>query len=148
LKTVETMADRDILRRILATKAKEVGPQSDETLPPRARDADHAASRDFVGALRSNFRRPVSGHCRDQKASPSKGVLRPIFDPPALPAATRLAGPPACRYSPTRLFSGAPEFSRARAAVLPALRRTSPSTYQVVEARALGADCILLIVAA
>ena len=145
----------DILTRILATKAKEVTTARGSR--PLALVRGEARSgpplRDFVGALKTRIEAGKTAVIAEiKKASPSRGVLRPIFDPAAI--ATRYeSGGAACLSVLTDrdYFQGAPEhLAAARTACsLPALRKDFiVDEYQVFEARALGADCILLIVAA
>ncbi len=145
----------DILHKILRRKREEVAQRSValplSELSQRARAA--APARGFVRALRDRVQAGQSAVIAEiKKASPSRGVLRANFDPVAI-ARSYQAGGASCLSVLTDVdfFQGADEYlQQARAAcTLPVLRKDFVlDPYQVYEARALGADCILLIVAA
>ena len=147
--------ESDILTRILSTKARELEAAQAAKPLSALREEVRAAPlvRDFAGALRSRIDAGGTAVIAEiKKASPSRGVLRPVFDPGAI-AARYEAGGAACISVLTdrEYFQGASEhLTTARGAcALPALRKDFViDEYQVYEARALGADCILLIVAA
>ena len=145
----------DILDRIIEVKRRELAqamaarPLDALQSEARARDAP----RDFVGAMRAKIRAGAAAVIAEiKKASPSKGVLREDFDPPSI-ARSYAAHGAACLSVLTdrEFFQGCPEYLvAARAASgLPVLRKDFiVDAYQVFEARAMGADCVLLIVAA
>jgi len=145
----------DILQRIVAVKRDEVAaalkarPAAELRRAAEARAADR---RDFLGALRGRIgagRLAVIAEVK--KASPSKGVLREHFVPAEIAASYARHGA-ACLsvLTDVHFFQGSADFlEQARAAcALPVLRKDFiVDPYQVVEARAMGADCILLIAA-
>ena len=145
----------DILERILAVKRDEVAAAQSRVPLSELRASAETASpvRAFVGGLR---RRIAAGEAaviaEIKKASPSRGVLRADFRPAEIAASYQRHGT-ACLSVLTdrQFFQGAPGFlQEARAACdLPVLRKDFlVDPYQLYEARAMGADAVLLIVAA
>ena len=154
-KALLPMTSSDILTRILATKADEIA-AAKRALPAREIEAlarEAPATRNFEAALRAKLaaNRPAI-IAEIKKASPSRGVLRADYDPPSIAASYERGGAACLSVLTDRAyFQGAPEhLTAARAAcALPVLRKDFIlDEYQVAEARVLGADAILLIVAA
>ena len=145
----------DVLLRIIRHKAREIAARA-ERIPLRVlgeRAEAQAAPRGFAAALQSRIaagRPAVIAELK--KASPSKGVLREDFDPDAIARDFAAGGAAALSVlTDEAFFRGSDRhLVEARAASgLPVLRKDFVvDAYQVYEARALGADCILLIVAA
>jgi indole-3-glycerol phosphate synthase len=144
----------DILARIVAVKHEEIAAaRAARDLASLRRDAESlGGQRDFVAAVRGKLAAGSAAVIAEvKKASPSKGVLRPHFVPSEIAASYARHGA-ACLsvLTDAQFFQGSAVFlAQARAAcALPVLRKDfMVDAYQVFEARAMGADCILLIAA-
>jgi indole-3-glycerol phosphate synthase len=149
------MTERDVLAEICAAKRDEVAKRKERTpfasLEPRVGAA--RPTRGFAARLSETA---ASGRpaliAEIKKASPSKGLIRAEFDPATLAQAYKAGGATCLSVlTDTPYFQGTDEhlFQARRAVDLPVLRKDfTIDPYQLYEARAIGADCILLIVAA
>ena len=144
----------DILDKIVAVKRDEIAAaRLRRDLASLRRDAEAlGGQRDFVGSIRAKLDAGQAGVIAEiKKASPSRGVLRERFVPAEIAVSYAAHGAAALSVlTDAQFFQGSAAFlEQARAAcALPVLRKDFiVDAYQVFEARAMGADCILLIVA-
>ena len=144
----------DILQRIVEVKREEIAAARPKRSAGDLQELAHGqtAPRGFAAAMRAKVARGDAAVIAEiKKASPSKGVLREPFEPAAIAASYARHGA-ACLsvLTDVQFFQGHADYLRAAraACALPVIRKDFLiDPYQVVEARAMGADCVLLIVA-
>ncbi len=149
------MSAPDVLKKILARKLEEIAERSGKITIDSlyAQAKDQTPPRGFIQAMRRNLTAGKSAVIAEvKKASPSKGVIRENFEPVAVAKSYEKAGAACMSVLTDRdFFQGHEDYMvAARNAVsIPVIRKDFIiDDYQVVESRALGADCILLIVSA
>ncbi|MET0289337.1 MAG: indole-3-glycerol phosphate synthase TrpC [Pseudoxanthomonas sp.] len=152
-RATDTMSD--ILNTILARKADEIAARSAQVslAELKARVADASPVRGFANALRATIAAGDAAVIAEvKKASPSKGIIRPDFHPADIAVSYELGGASCLSVlTDVDFFQGSDAYlQQAReACTLPVLRKDfTVDAYQIYEARVLGADCVLLIVAA
>ncbi len=145
----------DILRKILSRKLEEITDACEKTSLRQVSQlaANATTPRGFIEALQKRITAGDPAIIAEiKKASPSKGVIRENFDPAAIAKSYQDGGAACLSVLTDRdFFQGAPEYLQAArsACDLPVIRKDFiVDEYQVYEARAMNADCILLIVAA
>lgn len=149
------MSQADILQRILQTKQQEIAERSAQRSLAQVQELAIAADpvRGFLRAMQSKIQVGQAAVIAEiKKASPSKGIIRADFDPPSI-AQSYARGGAACLSVLTDkpYFQGHENYLQAAraACTLPVIRKDFMiDPYQIYEARAIGADCILLIVSA
>lgn len=149
------MSQSDILQKILQTKQQEIQERSAQiSLAQLKEQATHAEPvRGFLRSMQTKIQaQQVAVIAEIKKASPSKGVIRADFDPPAIAQSYAQAGA-ACLsvLTDAQYFQGHEDYLKAAraACTLPVIRKDFIiDPYQIYETRAMGADCILLIVSA
>jgi len=152
---ISQVSDSDVLARICADKRADVAELRKKTslASLRARIGAAGEPRGFGRALKEKTARDGFGLVAEiKKSSPSGGLIRPDFDPPSLARAYRAGGSTCLSVlTDAKYFQGAPEhlIAARRAVDLPTMRKDFIlDPWQVFESRAMGADCILLIMAA
>jgi indole-3-glycerol phosphate synthase len=145
----------DILKKILQRKQEEIAERSQKVSLQQLKQQAQAASpsRGFINAIAAKIKQGKPGIIAEiKKASPSKGVMRESFDPVAIAKTYEQHGAACLSILTDRdFFQGCEDYlKQARAATkLPVIRKDFIiDPYQVYEARAINADCILLIVSA
>lgn len=149
------MSQADILQKILQTKQQEIAERSAQLSLSQVKALATTADpvRGFLGAMQAKIKAGQTAVIAEiKKASPSKGVIRADFDPPAIAQSYAQAGA-ACLsvLTDAHYFQGHEDYLKAAraACMLPVIRKDFIiDPYQIYEARAIGADCILLIVSA
>tara|TARA_B100000795_G_scaffold259197_1_gene233947 strand:+ start:1075 stop:1866 length:792 start_codon:yes stop_codon:yes gene_type:complete len=145
----------NILDKILSTKAMEVDHAKSIKSIDKIKDEinQNSKPRDFIGAIKDKHQNSLPAVIAEiKKASPSKGVIRPNFNPKSIAESYELGGAACISVLTDReYFQGDSSFIEVvkNNCLLPVLRKDFIiDSYQVYESRALGADCILLIASA